>query len=129
MIFVIVIILIIILISNLGFKVATVSIAALILIILLTFIGYSLSTHNSNQQFPPVVAECPDFWVAKEQGICSNPKNLGNCSGPVNFNQNQFQGAEGDCNKFKWAQTCNVSWSGITNNNSVCDHPTDSNQN
>ena len=120
-ILIIVIILIFLLISNLGFKLAVVSVASLILIIMLAFVGYSLYAHNFNQKFPPVTAECPDFWTIKEKNICENPKNLGNCTGPVNFNQERFQGAEGDCNKSKWAQSCNVSWSGITNNSSICD--------
>ena len=38
----------------------------------------------------------------------------------MNFNQDRFKGNDGNCNKSKWANSCNVSWSGITNNPDVC---------
>ena len=97
-------------------------IASLLLIISLTFIGYTLYYHKFNKKFPPVIAECPDFWKASKKGICENPRGLGNnnCRGAMNFNQNRFQGHDGNCNKAKWANHCGVSWSGITNDPNIC---------
>ncbi len=102
-----------------NFQQIVILIATILLIVALVFIGYTLYNHQFNKQFPPVTADCPDFWVAEKDG-CSNPKNLGNCKGPMNFNQDRFKGNDGNCNKSKWANSCNVSWSGITNNPDVC---------
>ena len=45
----------------------TVIIAAIIiLIIMLTFVGYALYNNRFNKQFPPVIGECPDYWVSED---------------------------------------------------------------
>ena len=93
--------------------------AIIILILMLTFIGYALYSHRFNRQFPPIVAECPDFWVSNKKE-CTNPKNLGKCTGPKNFNSKTYQGHDGACAKSKWANNCGLSWQGITNNADVC---------
>ena len=94
-------------------------VAIIILIMMLTFIGYALYSHRFARKFPPVTAECPDYWVAKNKE-CTNPKNLGKCKGSKNFNSKTYQGHTGDCAKSTWANNCNVSWQGITNNSDVC---------
>ena len=103
-----------------NFQQIIIFIASILLILILTFIGYSLYNNQFNNEFPPVLGECPDFWVAKDKR-CYNPKNLGNCTGPMDFNTSQFQGNNGNCEKANWATSCNVSWTGITNNPGVCD--------
>lgn len=102
-----------------NFQRIVVLIAIVLLIIALVFIGYALYSHKFNKQFPPVTAECPDYWVAKD-GKCTNPKNLGKCTGPMDFNTANFQGDGGDCAKAEWANNCNISWSGLTTNPDVC---------
>ena len=94
-------------------------VAIIILILMLTFIGYALYSHRFNLKFPPVTAECPDYWVAKKKE-CTNPKNLGKCKGPKNFNSKAYKGHDGDCAKSKWANNCGVTWQGITSNPDIC---------
>ena len=86
---------------------------------MLTFIGYALYSHRFQRKFPPVTGECPDFWVAKDNK-CTNPKNLGKCKGAKSFNSKAYKGHDGDCAKSKWANICELSWQGITNNPNVC---------
>lgn len=95
-------------------------IAIILLIVSLVFIGYALYNSRFQKKFPPVLSECPDFWVAKNDK-CENPENLGNCTGPMDFNSSKFKGKNGNCEKSKWARGCNVSWTGITDNAEVCD--------
>jgi len=103
-----------------NFQIIVLTIALLLLVASLVFIGYALYTNRFSKKFPPVIAECPDFWIAKNDK-CENPENLGNCTGPMDFNSNKFKGNNGDCEKSKWARSCGVSWTGITNNSKVCD--------
>jgi len=102
-----------------NFQQIVIFIASILLIIALIFIGYALYNNSFNTKFPPVTADCPDFWVA-ENNECTNPKNLGNCTGPMNFNVDKYKGEQSNCNKAKWANSCNISWSGITNDPDVC---------
>ena len=101
------------------FQSLVIVIAIILLIASLTFIGYALYSNKSDQQFPPVQATCPDYWTS-HNGKCVNSHNLGQCPGPVNFNTPHYQGDQGPCNKSKWAKSCNVTWDGITNNDSIC---------
>ena len=102
-----------------NFQIIVLIVATVFLISMLTFIGYSLYSHQFHLKFPPVVAECPDYWVA-ENDTCTNPKNLGKCSGPMNFNSKTYQGHDGNCAKSRWANNCEIPWQGITNNTDVC---------
>ena len=124
LVLIIIIILIVILLlvfsSGLAFKKIVILFSLIILLTSLIFIGYTLQNNKYNKKFPPVVAECPDYWKATNDK-CYNSKNLGICRGSTDFNTSKYQGENGDCEKFKWAQGCNVSWSGITNNSNVCD--------
>ncbi len=102
------------------FQSLVIVIAIILLISSLTFIGYALYSNKSDQQFPPVQATCPDYWVA-EGTNCINKQNLGTCPGPMDFvNIPHYQGDQGKCNKAKWAKSCGVTWDGITNNNNIC---------
>jgi hypothetical protein len=97
--------------------------AIVILIIALIIIGIAL-TYSKNQSWPPMVANCPDYWVVDGSGnntTCTNVKDLGTCSPfgsdkhlVMNFNEPAFTGSQGDCNKYKWANKCGVSWDGLT---------------
>jgi hypothetical protein len=98
-------------------------IAIIGLIILLVIIGMSLSNSNSNIVWPPVVGDCPDYWVdLKGNGeSCYNAKSLGKCNLPMteqkntmNFNVSPFNADNGTCSKYTWANNCGVTWDGIT---------------
>jgi hypothetical protein len=101
--------------------------ATIILIIALSFIGLALYRQKYKADFPPVIANCPDYWIdssgnGKACNLDSNPNNqVGTCKGPMDFTAPQWSGTgTGDCAKFKWAKSCNLSWDGITNNADIC---------
>lgn len=107
-----------------GFQKLILFSAIIILIIALVIIGIALSYSKDNEQWPPVTADCPDYWMIDGSGNntqCINVKNLGTCppkSGEqhltMNFNTPAFTGSNENCAKYTWAQKCNVSWDGIT---------------
>ena len=104
------------------FQKIVVAIAAVILIILLITIGYTMYKAKTNEDWPPVVGDCPDYWIdlEGEGAACVNTKGLGTCNIPEGDNQNAmdfskppFTGSNGDCAKFMWAKGCGVTWDGI----------------
>ena len=107
-----------------GFQKIVLYSAIIILIISLIIIGISLSYAKSGQVWPPVVSECPDYWVIDGSGnnaTCKNVKDLGTCSATggnkhlsINFNEAPFVGSNEACAKYTWASKCGVSWDGIT---------------
>jgi hypothetical protein len=97
-----------------NFQFTVIIVATIILILMLTFVGYALYNNRFNKQFPPVIGECPDYWVSQDNQ-CTNPRNLGTCTGPTNFNTKQYKGHDGNKLKSQWAKNCNLTWDGITN--------------
>ena len=101
--------------------------ASVILIIALSFIGLALYRQKYKSDFPPIIANCPDYWIdvsgnGKECKPDTNPNNqVGNCTSPMDFTTPQWNGVgTGNCSKSKWAKSCNLSWDGITNNANIC---------
>jgi len=107
-----------------NFQKTVLIIAVIILVVVLIFIGVSLKYMAHNLKWPPMIPECPDYWVMNGSGnstTCINTKNLGICppqSGKphltMNFNDAPFVGSNGLCNKYNWATKCDISWDGIT---------------
>jgi hypothetical protein len=102
------------------------TVAIIMLIICLIFIGMALYNQKYTTSFPPVVADCPDYWLDKSDGDssnCKNVKNLGKdtCSKTMDFSTSNWTGDNGSCNRSRWASACDLTWDGITNNSSVCD--------
>lgn len=106
-----------------AFQKTIVIIAVVILLIVLVFIGIALSNNKYGEKWPPVVGDCPDYWVDMSGNgeACHNTKNLGKCNlsnegeqGSMNFNQAPFNSSTGLCSKYKWAKGCQVTWDGIT---------------
>ena len=92
-------------------------VAALIFIIALSLIAYSMHKSHNNTVWPPVVGQCPDYWIdlSGNGDSCSNVMNLGTCNvKTMNFDVAPYTGAGGSCAKYKWAVGCNVTWDGIT---------------
>lgn len=97
--------------------------ATCILIILLVVIGFALSKASYKESWPPVVGDCPDYWVDMSGNgeACLNSHSLGRCNipregehGTMNFNQSPFTDSNGTCAKYNWATACKVTWDGIT---------------
>ena len=103
-----------------NFQNTVILIASIILIIMLFIIGIALYRTQKNLKFPPVVSKCPDYWEMKDN-ICHNPKSLGTCGDKKDFNTNFYKGHDGDCLKSKWAERCELTWQGLTNNSKICD--------
>lgn len=99
-------------------------IAVVGLIVMLVVIGISLAkSSGSGVVWPPVVGSCPDYWLdLKGNGEeCYNVKSLGICNIPntnekntMNFNTAPFNGDNGTCSKYNWANNCKLTWDGIT---------------
>ena len=107
------------------FKKTLLIIAIVLLIGTLIFLGSMMSSKAKDADWPPKVAQCPDFWEEKsgvdESGdsyvACNNVHNLGknSCKKIKNFSADMWNGSEGDCRKSKWAKGCDLTWDGITN--------------
>ena len=107
-----------------SFQDTVLSVALFCLIITLLIIGIALYRNRASLAFPPVVADCPDYWIADGSGnnaTCINLKDLGTCSATgenkhltMNFNEAPFVGEDETCAKYTWAKKCGVSWDGIT---------------
>ena len=109
------------------FKSIVLTIAVVLLIICLAMVGVGLVFGSkSKKKFPPVQSDCPDKWTAKSgsSGVsCSPPagngKGTAGC-GSISASHPQFSGPSGQCNKYKWANKCGVSWNGVTNASQPC---------
>ena len=98
--------------------------AIVVLIILLIFIGISMRNSDASSVWPPIIGDCPDYWVdlSGNGEACFNSHSLGKCNLPgkgaekntKNFNVDPFNSSNGLCAKYKWAKTCDVTWDGIT---------------
>jgi hypothetical protein len=98
-------------------------IAVIILFMSSIVIAYAL--HKSkNTNWPPMIPDCPDYWVSDGSGnkiTCTNVKNLGVCKPPtgsehlvMNFKNPPYTGANGNCAKYTWANNCKLAWDGLT---------------
>jgi len=114
-----------------SFQKTVLIVSFVILIIILAFMYYALKHASDSQPWPPVLGDCPDYWVdlSGNGGACLNSHSLGTCNipsrasdlGPVidsnsmNFDQSPYNDStNGGCSKYKWATNCGVTWDGIT---------------
>ncbi len=106
-----------------NFQKIVITVAIIVLLILLIIIGIALSKGAYGETWPPVVGDCPDFWVDMSGNgeQCLNTHSLGTCNistkdnpNTMNFNKSPFTGNDGTCAKYKWATQCKVVWDGIT---------------
>ena len=86
----------------------------ILLILILVIVGFTVS-NTKNKTWPPVVADCPDYWLdqAGNGSKCVNVKGLGNCSN--NNNMDFTKDLPTVCKKYTWAKGCGLTWDGITN--------------
>ena len=108
-----------------NFQKTVLTISIVLLIVALIVFGSMLYTDKS--EYPPVAAQCPDYWIDMSGGMgtggyCINTKNLGKgtCKNRMNFNGGLWSGEDGLCNKNKWANACDLTWDGVTNNPNAC---------
>jgi hypothetical protein len=110
---------------EISFQKIVLIIAIIFLILFLVLIGTSLSNSNNDLDWPPVVGNCPDYWVdlSGNGSKCFNSHRLGSCPNYIptaddqktmDFNHPIFTGSNASCAKYKWANHCKISWDGIT---------------
>ena len=100
------------------FRQSVMAVAVVILIITLAMIGTALRNQRKNAIYPPVLADCPDYWKGTSDGECKRGSvyNKGICpNSTVDFS------TVSDCGKYEWASDCQVTWDGISNNPGICD--------
>jgi hypothetical protein len=106
-----------------NFQMIVLTVAIITLIITLVVIGLALSKASDAETWPPVVGTCPDYWLDMSGNgeECLNTHSLGRCNLPsesnkstMNFNKSPFNTDSGNCAKYKWATSCQVTWDGIT---------------
>ncbi len=109
--------------QSLNFQKIVLIIAIVILIVSLVFIGMQIKKSNSKQDWPPLVPQCPDFWVVDPiTGFCKPTAKapVSSCTADRNgrdFRIAPFIGSRGTCEKKRWANSCTpspVAWEGIT---------------
>jgi len=109
-----------------SFQKIVMNIAIFLLIVLLIISGIVLYKSKKNVTYPPVTANCPDYWIddgsSKNGSLCKNVKNLGkpSCKKEMDFSSSLWSGHRGLCNKSRWAKSCDLTWDGITGNNNIC---------
>ena len=102
-----------------GFNKIVVTVAVILLIISLIVVAASAFTKRHKKKFPPVSAECPDYWADMSKGDASDCRDINgvggaHCPKTMNFARPEFRGAGGLCAKVNWARRCNVTWDGVT---------------
>ena len=98
------------------------------LIVILCIVGYFMSLSKKKQTYPPSIADCPDYYSLNKDGACKIGANIEvsqvTCN-VENFKQDKYKKEGNDftsglCSKKMWANKCDVSWDGITNNDDIC---------
>ena len=98
------------------------TIAIILLVISLIFIGVSLYATQSDALWPPDPSECPDYWNVTENG-CEPNSSLGKhnnsgtgaCPSRKPLTRNVQMGGEAARTKACiWAKSCGVHWDGIS---------------
>jgi len=106
------------------FQSIVMTVAIILLIITLVLIGITIYNTKYNIAYPPIIADCPDYWLDESDGDsskCVNTKNLGTCDvQSMDFSTSMWSGSNGICNKGKWAKACNLTWDGVTNSSINC---------
>jgi len=106
----------------------TILLIATVIFVLTMILFIYMMNQESNLEFPPVIGECPDYWISKKikdikgnlTDVCYNEHQLGKCPAykketGVNFNRPIYSGDNGMCVKQKESKRCGFNWDGITN--------------
>lgn len=112
-----------------GFYKTTIIVAIIHLIIFLAILGVIMSNMKTNKNiFPNEIPTCPDFYTY-DGSNCNANTNIYTFSTTscniFNLNKSSYKNSgtgstSGLCAKKKDADTCGVSWDGITNNTDIC---------
>jgi preprotein translocase subunit SecG len=121
--------------SSNSFYTIVLSIAVVVLIVVLAFLGWTISKQKETDNFPKLQTTCPDYWgISNDRGkpYCIQPSpsqiNYGsadaskNASGFVDgkfdfANSGWSAGGNAVCAKKKWANSHGINWDTVTNAN------------
>ena len=104
------------------FQKVVLTIAIILLLFTLVFIALALKNSKEEAVWPPLVGDCPDYWLdlSGNGAACVNKLSLGTCNLPSDDNDNAmdftvapFTGSNDTCSKYMWANNCKVTWDGI----------------
>lgn len=118
------------------FYLIVLSVAIILLIIILAYIGVYGMNEKSKSAFPPVKYDCPDYWQKNEEGKCVIPTsgpNMGAFNGgdlipPPGINTNNIDAIDFEdpawsasgssrCAQKKWANDNGIVWDTVSNYN------------
>jgi hypothetical protein len=125
------------------FYISVITVAVILLIIILTFVGIQMKSNaGSKQAFPPSMSDCPDYWQMDSCGNCvipskgsknsgtlynannrlvsnsSNTVGFNSSNNSINFNASGWTGSSSAiCTKRNWTSNNGVFWDGVTNYN------------
>ena len=104
-----------------NFQKTVIIVAGIILVIALSAVAYFSYKAKSTAGYPPIIPECPDYWVSEEangKNQCVNKNDMGSdsCAKVMDFSKSPWIGDSGLCRKLEWAKKCDLSWDGVTNN-------------
>jgi hypothetical protein len=128
------------------FQTTVLTIAIVLLIICLIFIGVMLHNNKYSAKFPPVSSSCPDYWVDLGPGGAGGSKSMcvppgyvdpstgktvsppipgygaddGACKQPRYVDESGTMSSSELCDSFRWAKRCGYSWNGVTNSEQAC---------
>ena len=128
--------------TNVGFDsfyTTVLTIAVVVLILVLAFLGWTMSKQKETDNFPKLQTSCPDFWKIEKDGAktyCVQPiagqVNSGDDKSNYNgvaiapgFENGKFDfansgwsaGGNAVCAKKKWANSHGINWDTVTNAN------------
>jgi hypothetical protein len=115
------------------FYLIVLGVASLILILLLAFMGWTISNANKTTKYPAISLSCPDNWTPDTvtPGVCNAPgtgkyNHLATIptntpgyvdSDSINFSNDMWSGSglNPTCSKKKWAFDNKIAWDSVTN--------------
>ena len=118
-----------------SFYTTVLTIAVVVLILVLAFLGWTMSKQKETDNFPKLQTSCPDFWKIEKDGeknYCIQPEqgkvNSGSADAVNNapgFKDGKFDfansgwsaGGNAVCAKKKWANSHGINWDTVTNAN------------
>ena len=99
------------------FQRITLKIAGILLLIIIIILAFTFYSMSNSQLWPPIISKCPDYFedVNGDGSNCVNTYGIGD---PVidseNFSVAPYIGTNGDCEKYNWCITNNLTWDGIS---------------
>ena len=107
------------------FNKTVITVASIILIIVLVVVLFLVISGQTEDKFPPMIPECPDYWTVSHENnkiVCKNTSgiNIGTSDSEYEYDYPIYDDIETlacNGNLKKWAKQHGVVWDGITNKN------------